>query len=183
MENDIRNTLDQRRSTHGDFNLQAACTQELIAVLAKYGERSGIRLQPNMAESLHMQCHKQARIVCGDPFLHDSWHDIAGYATLVADDILRCQTAEKIKAQKDTADYGRPATRRPDNLPTSDRPWPGDPQPQITGSARIQVGRIPADLRAGDRNSDQPESDAKSAGPANAAGPGFSPRSTQDVPR
>jgi hypothetical protein len=36
-------------------------------------------------EGLHMILHKIGRIVNGDPDYVDSWLDIAGYATLVAD--------------------------------------------------------------------------------------------------
>jgi hypothetical protein len=34
---------------------------------------------------MEMICHKMARIMNGDPNYSDSWHDIAGYAKLVAD--------------------------------------------------------------------------------------------------
>jgi len=36
-------------------------------------------------EALDMICHKIARIVNGNPDYADSWTDIAGYATLVAE--------------------------------------------------------------------------------------------------
>ena len=38
-------------------------------------------------EALHMICSKLARIANGDPNHVDSWHDIAGYASLVVKDI------------------------------------------------------------------------------------------------
>jgi hypothetical protein len=38
-------------------------------------------------ESLDMIATKIGRILYGDPNHHDSWHDIAGYAKLVADRI------------------------------------------------------------------------------------------------
>jgi hypothetical protein len=38
-------------------------------------------------ESLDMIAHKIARILNGNPNVHDHWHDIAGYATLVANDL------------------------------------------------------------------------------------------------
>jgi len=41
------------------------------------------RLDPIHKESLEMNAHKIARILNGDPNYADSWHDIAGYATLV----------------------------------------------------------------------------------------------------
>jgi hypothetical protein len=37
--------------------------------------------------------HKLARIANGDPNYHDSWHDIAGYAKLVAD---RLETGKEV---------------------------------------------------------------------------------------
>ena len=40
-------------------------------------------LDPDMAEALDMIQHKIARILNGDLRYADSWHDIAGYATLV----------------------------------------------------------------------------------------------------
>ena len=42
-------------------------------------------LSPDQAEALDMIAHKIARILNGDPNHHDHWHDIAGYATLIAD--------------------------------------------------------------------------------------------------
>ncbi len=42
-------------------------------------------LAPDQREALDMNAHKVARILNGDPDYSDSWRDIAGYATLVAD--------------------------------------------------------------------------------------------------
>jgi hypothetical protein len=42
-------------------------------------------LTPDQQEALDMIFHKIGRIVNGDPDYADSWIDIAGYATLVAD--------------------------------------------------------------------------------------------------
>jgi hypothetical protein len=41
-------------------------------------------LAPDQQEALEMIQHKIARILNGDPDYFDNWHDIAGYATLVA---------------------------------------------------------------------------------------------------
>jgi hypothetical protein len=41
-------------------------------------------LDADQIEALEMICHKIARVLNGDPNHHDHWHDIAGYATLVA---------------------------------------------------------------------------------------------------
>ena len=37
-----------------------------------------------ISEGLRMICNKLGRIASGDPSYEDSWRDIAGYATLVA---------------------------------------------------------------------------------------------------
>jgi hypothetical protein len=42
-------------------------------------------LAADQANALHMICSKLARIANGDPNYADSWRDVAGYATLVAD--------------------------------------------------------------------------------------------------
>jgi hypothetical protein len=42
-------------------------------------------LNPVQMEALEMIAHKIARILNGNPDHHDHWHDIAGYATLVAE--------------------------------------------------------------------------------------------------
>jgi hypothetical protein len=44
-----------------------------------------LALAADQQEALDMICHKIGRIVNGDPNYADSWVDIAGYATLVAD--------------------------------------------------------------------------------------------------
>jgi hypothetical protein len=42
-------------------------------------------LEDDMKETFHIIANKMGRILNGDPFFHDSWHDIVGYAKLVAD--------------------------------------------------------------------------------------------------
>ena len=42
-------------------------------------------MRADQREALEMIAGKVARILNGDPEHFDSWHDIAGYATLVAD--------------------------------------------------------------------------------------------------
>jgi hypothetical protein len=40
-------------------------------------------LEPDMAEALDMIVHKMSRLVNGDCYHRDSWHDIMGYAKLI----------------------------------------------------------------------------------------------------
>jgi hypothetical protein len=50
-------------------------------------------MKSSQKESLEMIMHKVARILNGDPNYSDSWHDIAGYAKLI-DDVLIKENAE-----------------------------------------------------------------------------------------
>lgn len=80
---EIDATLAERGSRYGSFTTHAFITQQLKRVMAgspKWGE-----LNPDQAEALEMIVHKIGRILNGDPHYHDSWHDIVGYAKLVAD--------------------------------------------------------------------------------------------------
>lgn len=78
----IQKTLKKRQKTHGNFETHALISQSLKAVLRVHGVDS---LATDQTEALEMICHKIARILNGNPDTHDHWHDIAGYATLVAD--------------------------------------------------------------------------------------------------
>lgn len=77
----VEDTLNQRQSQYGDFHNVAHTTQYLLQMLSN-DKMSDVQL-----ESLHMICSKLSRIAHGDPNHIDSWHDIAGYATLVVKDI------------------------------------------------------------------------------------------------
>ena len=77
----VDSTLEQRGNRYGAFKYHAGISQDLKAVM--HGTENWGMLPPSMRESLDMIVHKIARILNGDPFYADSWHDIAGYATLV----------------------------------------------------------------------------------------------------
>jgi len=78
---EIKDVLQQRNGTHGNFLDTCATTQELMQVLYR-GSNFGALSAPQV-ESLHMMAHKLARIVNGDPNFEDHWIDIEGYSTLV----------------------------------------------------------------------------------------------------
>jgi hypothetical protein len=82
--NDIQATLDERGSRYGDFMGHAEITCELKGIIAQYAITREKKLEPDQIEALDMICHKIGRILNGDPDYADSWHDIAGYAQLVA---------------------------------------------------------------------------------------------------
>lgn len=75
--------LDQRGKSYGAFDNLSTIACALRAVIRD--QRPD--LMPDQEEALTMICTKIARIVNlgADPNNVDSWRDIAGYATLVAD--------------------------------------------------------------------------------------------------
>lgn len=77
----IFETLEAREEKYGSFTSLAE-TAQFIKDAIKSGKNYN-DLDTDMKETLDMLAHKIARILNGDPFYIDSWHDIAGYATLV----------------------------------------------------------------------------------------------------
>lgn len=78
---DTNATLKDRASKYGHFAHNSRIMQDL---------KDRMRNTPNWTlltaaqkEALEMVAHKIGRILGGDPSLADSWHDIAGYASLV----------------------------------------------------------------------------------------------------
>ena len=78
---DVTETLDQRENRYGDYSKVAGTSQFLKAVIRQGA--SWPDMEDYMQESLDLICNKIARIVNGDPFYDDSWHDVGGYAKLV----------------------------------------------------------------------------------------------------
>jgi hypothetical protein len=81
----IEGTLAQRQDTYGDYRDVSLMAQELKRVVRTRGGWHD--LSPPMQESLDMICNKMARILNGNPYYADSWHDISGYATLVVKEL------------------------------------------------------------------------------------------------
>ncbi len=79
----IQDTLTERGKQYGVFEFHASIAQQLKEVMRTRGGWD--HLSYDKMEALEMIQHKIARILNGDPNTHDSWHDIAGYATLIAD--------------------------------------------------------------------------------------------------
>mgnify|MGYP006286399795 CR=1 FL=1 len=77
----IENTLNERESRYGSFAGHASIAQALKQVM--HHQNKWLTMNTDQMEALDMIQHKIARILNGDPDYIDSWHDIAGYATLV----------------------------------------------------------------------------------------------------
>jgi hypothetical protein len=78
---DIHALLNERGERYGTFENHASISQSLKRVMFATGKK----LDDDQSEALEMIAHKIARILNGDPNYVDSWLDIAGYATLVAE--------------------------------------------------------------------------------------------------
>ena len=83
MQQEIDSTLAERGDRYGAFDEHARITQAIKAAMAD--SPNWATLAPDQREALEMIAHKVGRILNGDPNYHDSWHDIVGYAKLVAD--------------------------------------------------------------------------------------------------
>lgn len=93
MTTDINSTLDEHGKRYGEFKGHAEITQALKRLIMLHTPATRILpdgrterfLAADQQEALDMIFHKIGRIINGDPDYADSWHDIAGYAQLVAD--------------------------------------------------------------------------------------------------
>lgn len=81
----IDETLEERGQRYGWFVGQAELSQELKRVVYGALNTRHVQMESDQLEAMEMICSKMARIINGDPDYSDSWHDIAGYAKLVAD--------------------------------------------------------------------------------------------------
>ncbi|MCG6601294.1 DUF6378 domain-containing protein [Acinetobacter baumannii] len=83
----IQNTLQQRGERYGEFKDVAQLSNDLMRLL-----QAAPKYNQSLTDSQHfalvMMTNKMARIVNGDPNYIDNWHDIAGYATLVEQELI-----------------------------------------------------------------------------------------------
>lgn len=83
MSTNIQETLAERGKNYGTFEKHAMICQTLKSVIRGFSGTK--KYADDQQEAIDMICHKLARIINGNADHIDSWHDIAGYATLVAD--------------------------------------------------------------------------------------------------
>jgi hypothetical protein len=77
--------LNQRATTYGAFKYVAEIAQEIKDIVRVADTNRDELLAFDQREALDMIASKIGRILGGDSNYVDSWIDIAGYATLVAD--------------------------------------------------------------------------------------------------
>lgn len=78
----VAETLKERDGRYGPYAGQCHITQHLKVIFRNGANWQSGLLSATQRESLDMIASKIARILNGDPDYIDSWHDIAGYATL-----------------------------------------------------------------------------------------------------
>ena len=81
----VNTLLQERALQYGTFASLAKTAQEFKSVLYRELGSRNKRLADDQSEALDMIFHKIARVINGDANHVDSWADIAGYATLVAE--------------------------------------------------------------------------------------------------
>lgn len=75
---DLKSTLQERGNQYGDFAYMSELAQRIKRIFMENGPMDN----DVYSECLEMIATKLARIVAGNPEKADTWHDIAGYATL-----------------------------------------------------------------------------------------------------
>ena len=126
--------MDERGTRYGIFINQARIAQTLALAFEEGRKLSGktrFSFDLDELEALSMIFNKIARITNGDPHYSDSWRDIAGYATLVADRLDNDTANQKklIEAQEQyerNRDPGQIEADRSDNESNQTR---GDGEP------------------------------------------------------
>ena len=121
----VEQVLEERGKRYGIFMNQARIAQSLHIVLRQGMEMAGkntFDFAPDELEAMHMIVNKIARIYNGDNHYSDSWRDIAGYATLVADRLDNdTQEQERLTDMKEQYERNRdPEQRLPVRLEVQD---------------------------------------------------------------
>ena len=81
----VGKVLDARAEQYGSFMQSSDTVIRIKGIMHNAVARNAVHLYPDQLQALDMIATKISRIVHGNPNHLDSWTDIAGYATLVAD--------------------------------------------------------------------------------------------------
>jgi len=112
MVQSVDEVLKERGTRYGAFINQAGIAQGLHQVIEFGMQVTGktrFDFYVDELEAINMIVNKLARIVNGDPHYSDSWRDIAGYATLVADRLDNDYTEKQKLIEANTNDGARDA--------------------------------------------------------------------------
>ena len=93
---DVNDTLSTREGQYGQYRVVSQISQDIKKIMR---QSPNYYVMPDYArESLDMIANKMARILNGNYYLNDSWHDIGGYAALVV------MTNEDLGTERDHTD-------------------------------------------------------------------------------
>lgn len=125
MVQSVDEVLKERGERYGVFMGQARIAQSIHMVLDQAMQMTGktrFDFAPDQLESMNMIVNKIARIYNGDNHYSDSWRDIAGYATLVADRLDNdTQEQKRLTDMKEQYERNRdPEQRSPVRLEVQD---------------------------------------------------------------
>lgn len=141
---DVDKTLRDRDPRYGNFFVQAQVSQDIKHVMSD--ARNWRLMLDFQREALELIAIKISRILNGDPDYQDSWHDIAGYAKLVEEQL---QTAEKLQQMSATQPAGLSRGLEPQSLRVTDLD---------TGATMfVDTGKGPITLRSGARYGVHPD--------------------------
>lgn len=79
----LTETLKAREKSYGEFRINAAVSQQLKTVMRSAPQWAN--LEPFQREALEQIASKLGRLLSADHRHRDTWHDLAGYSTLVAE--------------------------------------------------------------------------------------------------
>jgi len=96
----VNDTLNERGQKYGSYKELSQISQQLKRVVENYQGYN--RISDAQREALDMIFSKIARVISGDPNYVDSWHDIAGYATLVEQILISQQSSLTSAGSTDT---------------------------------------------------------------------------------
>lgn len=161
--------LDERGTRYGVFMGQAQIAQSIHIVIEqgmKLNGKNRFDFAPDQLEAINMIVNKMARIINGDPHYSDSWRDIAGYATLVADRLDNDTAKQKLieeemnernrtETETDRTD-NEPDTTRGDSGQEADRPAERPSRP----TGRTELRRLPVRLEVQDGYHNTPTTEA-----------------------
>lgn len=91
--NNIEHTLNERGTRYGEFPEHARIAQNIKRAMQDSPRWND--LPDYMKEALEMDAHKISRILNGDPYYADSWHDIIGYTRLVEQELERVDNSNQ----------------------------------------------------------------------------------------
>lgn len=118
--------LEERGKRYGKFANQASIAQSIHVVLEQGLERAGkskFDFHPDELEAVNMIVNKIARIYNGDSHYSDSWRDISGYATLVAE---RLEGEDNLREARNNVQKALP-----EMASSSHTPYPSHPSHTI----------------------------------------------------